>query len=303
MTDINISIAKGRNLADEAQRKVDNIEKSYFSLGSKSQKYEDAAELFTKAAKQYQLAKAYIDAGNAFLKACECYSHSSYGTYHIASCYIQAAQSFSKQDIHIGIDAMHKGINLLLEDGKFSQAAKYEKELAEMFETIGDLNNAIKHYEIASEYFDMEGSKATGASCREKIIPIIAVQGDYHKAIELIEKICDSYSSSLAKHYIKELCLKAGILYLCIPDNVGAYKSMDKWAAKYSEFKGSREHQFLSQLIAAFMKEDSDMFKRAVDEWQRISSLDKFKDRFLEKALEKLLGDEEEEKEEEENFM
>jgi alpha-soluble NSF attachment protein len=263
-------------------------------MGSKSHKYEDAAELFTKAAKQYQLAKAYIDAGNAFMKACECYSHSSYGAYNIATCYIQAAHSFSNQDIPAGIAAMLKGISLLSEDGKFSQAAKYEKELAEMFETLGDLDNAIKHYEIAGEYFDMEGSKATGAGCLEKIIPIVAEKGDYHKAIELIEKICDSYSSSLAKHSIKELCLKAGILYLCIPDKVAAIKGMEKWVAKYSEFKGTREYQFLSQLIAAFMKDDSDMFKSAVDEWQSISSLDRFKDRFLAKALEKLSEDGEE---------
>jgi len=262
-------------------------------LGSKSHKYEEAAEHFTKAAKQYQLGKAYIDAGNAFLKASECYSNCSYGAHQIATCYIQAAQSFSKQDLHIGIDAMRKGLFLLSEEGKFSLAAKYEKELAEMFETLGDFDNAIKHYEIASEYFGMEGSNATGAGCLEKIIPLVAEQGDYHRAIELIEKICDTYSTSLAKHYIKELCLKGGILYLCIPDLVGAHKGRDKWAEKYSEFRGSREYQFLSQLIAA--KEDSEMFKRAVDEWQSISSLDKFKDRFLKKALEKLLDDEEEE--------
>jgi len=302
MTDINSAIVKGRSLADEAQRKVENIEKAIFSFGSKSHKYEDAAELYTKAAKQYQLAKAYIDAGNAFMKACDCYSHSSYGAYNIATCYIQAAHSFSKQDVPAGIAAMLKGISLLSEDGKFSQAAKYEKELAEMFETLGDLDNAIKHYEIAGEYFDMEGSKATGAGCLEKIIPIVSDKGDYHKAIELIEKICDGYSTSLSRYSIKELCLKAGILYLCVPDKVAANKGMDKWAAKYGDFKGSREHQFLSQLIVAFQKDDGDMFKKAVDEWQTISSLDRFKDKFLAKALEKLEGGDEDTAEQEPDF-
>jgi alpha-soluble NSF attachment protein len=232
------------------------------------------------------------------MRACDCYSHSTYGNYNIATSYIQAAHCFAKQDTTAGIAAMLKGITLLSEDGKFSQAAKYEKEIAEMFETIGDLDNAIKHYEVAAEYFDMEGSKATGAGCLEKIIPIICEKGDYHKAIELIEKICDSYSSSLAKHAIKDLCLKAGILYLCLPDKVAANKNMEKWTAKYSEFKGTRENHFLSQLIAAFMKDDSDMFKQAVEEWANISSLDKFKERYLEKALEKLVGGGEEEIEE-----
>jgi alpha-soluble NSF attachment protein len=299
MTDIDSALTKGRSLIAEAEKKIDSIEKSFFSFGSKSHKYEDAAELFTKAAKQYQLAKAFIDAGNAYMRACECYGHSNYGTYNIANCYIQAAHNFAKQDTTAGIAAMLKGIGLLSEDGKFSQAAKYEKELAEMFETIGDLDNAIKHYEIAAEYYDMEGSKTTGAGCLEKIIPIICEKGDFHKAIELIEKICESFSSSLAKHSIKEFLLKAGILYLCIPDKIAANKSLEKWTAKYSsEFKGTREFHFLSNLISSFMKEDTELFKLAIEEWQSISTLDRFKEMYLEKALEKLSGGDEEQVEE-----
>jgi len=260
-------------------------------LTPKSHKYEDAAELFNKAGKQYQLAKAYIDAGNAYMRACDCYSRTSFGQHNIATNYINAAHNFSKQDQTAGIAAMLKGIGILAEDGKFSQAAKYEKELAEMFENIGDLDNAIKHYEVAGEYFDMEGSKTTGAGCLEKIVPIVAEKADYHKAIDLIEKICDSYSSTLAKHSIKDLCLKAGILYLCIPDTVAANKSMDKWLGKYSEFRGTREHHFLGQLIASASSGDSDSFKSAIAEWQSISSLDALKDKYLTKALDKLSGD------------
>jgi len=264
----------------------------FFHLTPKSHKYEDVAELFTKAAKQYQLAKAYIDAGNAYMRACDCYGHTSFGQHNIATCYINAAHNFSKQDQTAGIAAMLKAIALLAEDGKFSQAAKYEKEIAEMFENVLDLDNAIKHYEVAAEYFDMEGSKTTGAGCLEKIVPIVSEKGDYHKAIDLIEKICDSYSTTLAKHSIKELCLKAGILYLCIPDYVAANKSVDKWLAKYSEFRGTREHNFLVQLIAAASIGDNSGFKGAIGEWQSISSLDSFKDKYLTKALDKI-GEEE----------
>jgi len=81
-------------------------------------------------------------------------------------------------------------------------------------------------------------------------------------------------------------------LYLCIPDYVAANKSMDKWLAQYTEFRGTREHNFLTQLIAAANTRDSDGFKSAIGEWQSISSLDSFKDKYLTKAFD-LIGQEE----------
>jgi alpha-soluble NSF attachment protein len=188
------ALVLARSLIAEADRKVDSIEKSIFHLTSKSNKYESAAELFMKAAKQYQAAKAHIDAGNAYIRACDCYSRSNnnYNSHNMATCYVQAAQNFSKQDVTAGIAAMLKGISIMTEEGKFDRAAKHEKEIAELFETIGDYDNAIKHYEIAGDYYETEGSKTTGAGCLEKIVPLVAEKGDFHRAVELIEKICDS---------------------------------------------------------------------------------------------------------------
>jgi len=288
MTDTEGALARGRSLVAEAEKKVDSIEKALIHWTPKSHKYEDVAELFTKAAKQYQLAKAYTDAGNAYMRATECYRHSNFSQHQIANCYIQAAQNFAKQDVTAGIAAMIKGISIMAEDGKFSQAAKYEKELAEMFETIGDLDNAVKHYEVAAEYYEMEGSKATGADCLSKVVPLCAEKGDYHKAIALLEKMCDATASTLARHSIKEHCLKAGILFLCIPDHIAANKSLEKWLGKYADFRGTREHNFLSQLISAAAKNDGDSFKKAIIEWESISPLDNFKDTYLKIATEKL---------------
>jgi len=298
MTDTESALVLARSLMGEAERKVDGIEKSIFHLTSKSHKYENAAELFMKAAKQYQVAKQYTDAGNAYIRACDSYQRSSntYNSHNMATCYIQAAQNFSKQDVGAGIAAMLKGISIMTEEGKFDRAAKHEKEIAELFETMGDIDNAVKHYEIAGDYYETEGSKTTGAGCLERIIPLIAEKGDFHRAVELIEKICDAYSTTLAKHSIKDLCLKAGIFLLCIPDTVAANKSLEKWVIKYNEFRSTREYNFLAKLIKAAISGDGDSFKGAMDEWETISSLDGFKKRYLDKALEKVqTGDDGEE--------
>jgi alpha-soluble NSF attachment protein len=183
---------------------------------------------------------------------------------------------------------MLKGINLMAEDGKFSQAAKYEKEIAEMFETIGDIDNAVKHFEIAAEYFEMEGSKATAAGCLASVVPLAAAKGDYHKAIELLEKMCDAYAATLARHSIKDHIIKAGILYLCMPDYVAASIGLERWIQKYSDFKGTREYNFLAQLVSAAMNRDGDEFSKAIAEWETVSPLDTFKENFLQIAAKKL---------------
>ena len=46
-----------------------------FSLFNKTGKFEDAAELFKKAANQYKVAQFWQEAGKAFSRAAECYIH------------------------------------------------------------------------------------------------------------------------------------------------------------------------------------------------------------------------------------
>jgi len=185
---------------------------------------------------------------------------------------------------------MSKGIALLTEEGKFSQAGKYEKELAEMYEKVEDPDNAIKHYEIAGEYYDMEGSKATAAECFGKIVPLYAAKGDFSKAAEILEKMADGLGGGLSKYTIKEHLLKAGIMYLCIPeDTVAAKKAVERWSKKYSDnFGGTREHTFVTQLVGAATNGDADGFKKIISEWEFVSPLDSFKRTYLDKALDKI---------------
>jgi len=274
------------------KKKVDHIEKSIFHLTPKSQKYEDAAELFVKAAKQLQLARASPLAGNAYLRASECYQRSEFSQNQVATCLINAAHNFIKENVPQAINCMLKGIALLTEDGKFNQAAKYEKELAEMYENVDDPDNAVKHYEIAGEYYDMEGSKTTGAECLGKIVPLYAAKGDYGKAAELLEKMADAQNGSLAKYSLKEHCLKAGILYLCIPDNVAAKKLIERCSSKFSDnFRGTREYTFIVQLVGAATNGDADGFKKVISEWESVSALDSFKRTYLDKAYDKIASE------------
>jgi len=283
-----VNTAKAKQLYDEAQKKVDKIERAFIQFGSKSDKYDDAGELYTKAAKLYQLAKNWECAGNSFLEAATCYLRSTYGKYNASTSYVHAANCFAKDNkLTNAIPVMLKGIEILAEDGKFGQAAKYEKEIAEMFEQLVDIDNAMKHYELAADYYENEGSTVTGSTCLLKVAHLAADKKDYHKAIDLFEKAANA-CTGLARHSVKEYYLKSGILYLCLGDVVAATNAVDKWTNKVPEFSGTREHKFLVRLIEAVSNVDVDEFKAAVGEWDSISKLDGWKQGLLMKVMESI---------------
>ena len=66
-----------------------------FSLFNKSAKFEDAAELFKKAANQYKVAQFWPEAGKAFSRAAECYLQLDQ-SHDAASSYIDAAVCVKK---------------------------------------------------------------------------------------------------------------------------------------------------------------------------------------------------------------
>jgi alpha-soluble NSF attachment protein len=280
------ALSKGRLLFFDAEKKVSSIEKSKIHVTPKSTKYEDAAELYTKAAQQYQLAKSFVDAGTAYSKAAECYGFSKFSQNRVPMCCIHAAQNFAKQNVNMALEPMRKGVQLLAEDGKFGQAAKYEKELAEMYQSLDDTDNTIKHYEIAGDYFEMEGSFATGADCWLRVVPLYAAKGQYDKAIEYLEKICEATAPTLAKYAIKDHLVKAVILYLCIPDCVAAKKNLEKWGHKYDTtvFKGTQEQGFLETIVSCAANADVEGFRSAVEEYKRFSKMDEFKETYFKKA-------------------
>jgi alpha-soluble NSF attachment protein len=49
-------------------------------------------------------------------------------------------------------------IEYFLDEGRFSIAAKHQKELAEMFETELDYEGCVEAFQKAADYYDGEGS-------------------------------------------------------------------------------------------------------------------------------------------------
>jgi len=186
------------------------------------------------------------------MEAAYCYAQTSFASHEAATCYVSAAMCFAKENIEVAVKAMERAVEYYKENGRFSMVAKYEKEMAEMYESQGELgvDNAMKYYESAAEFFLDEGSTASASTCLLKIAHVAADQQDFHKAIQNLEKILVS-ANKTTTWTAREILLKAGLCHLCLGDTVATRKFLEYWGSIVVDFVGSHEHRFLSDVVTA----------------------------------------------------
>lgn len=74
--------------------------------------------------------------------------------------------------------------------GRFTMAAKYHQNIAEIFETDGmDLEQAVQHYEQAADYFRGEESNSSANKCLLKVAQYAAQLENYDKAIQIYQQV------------------------------------------------------------------------------------------------------------------
>lgn len=122
--------------------------------------------------------------------------------------------------------------------GNLRRAATQQQHLAEVYEVeLGDQKKALEAYEKAAEWFESDNAEAYVFSfcgvwmicfklcltcdCRLankyflKVADLSALEGDYHKAIDLFERVArSSINNRLMRYSVNEYFLKAGICHL-----------------------------------------------------------------------------------------
>eukprot|EP01096_Ripella_sp_DP13-Kostka_P005548 TRINITY_DN1895_c0_g1_i1.p1 TRINITY_DN1895_c0_g1~~TRINITY_DN1895_c0_g1_i1.p1 ORF type:complete len:294 (+),score=143.70 TRINITY_DN1895_c0_g1_i1:51-932(+) len=261
-------------------------------------RFDEASESYSAAANCMKMAKNLEKAAEYFEAAAVC-SIQSNNKYEGASLYVKAGEC-SKSNPKRKAAFYLKAIELYSEEGRFTTAAKYHKELAESFEEAGDIDNAIVHFEAAAELYDGDSSEAHGNQCKLKVAHLAAEKGDYKKAIGIFEETAtQSLNNRIRKYNVKEYYLKAGICYLCLGDTVALRNALNRYRAQDYTFASQRESALLDKLIAAVDDFDSDEFSRALGEFNSISPMDNWKvDRLVkvkrdldESKVEESLGD------------
>ena len=166
--------------------------------------------------------------------------------------------------------------------GRFTTAAKLQKEIAELYEAESDLTAAMEAFQTAADYYNGEESTSAANQCLLKVAGFAASTLDYKRAIEIYEQVAHSaLESTLLKWSVKDYLLRAGICHLATGEISDAVTAVERYQALDASFGGTREGQFLEKITKAFENLDADAFTEEVREYDEISRLDSQKTSLL----------------------
>ncbi|KAF9906655.1 hypothetical protein EC991_000380 [Linnemannia zychae] len=268
----------------EAQELIAKADKkaassSWFFGGNK---YEEAAELYTKAGNIFKMAKRWKESGDTFCKAADMQLKMNEKD-EAANTFINASKSYKKSSPQDAILSLENAIQILTERGRFQSAAKHQEDIASIYESeLIDLDHAMRAYETAADWYAGESSTALSHKCMLKVATFAAQLGQYDKAIEKFELVATaSLDNQLMKWSLKEYFLKAGLCHIASGDSVSAHNAVDRYCEMDVTFGSTRECQFLQSILTAVDNSDVGQFTGSVVEFDQLSKLDNWKTKIL----------------------
>lgn len=271
---------KGDNFINQANA---TLGKRTWFASSTEQKYEEAAELFEKAANAYKVGSLFSEAGDAYKRAAKLHQTELKNPSEASKCLSNAGSCFKKSSPADAIEAYRSAIALLCDAGRLTQAAKLSKEVGDLFDSeIGDENNdnvnlAIESYEQAADLFEMEDAKSQASQCMLKVADLLSAAldpPDLHRASQIYENLgTKCLDSNLLKYNAKGYYLQSIFCHLANGDAIASSQALQKFENLDFTLGDSREGKFSAKLIECVENFDSDEFATACFEYDRISKL------------------------------
>ncbi|TVU03869.1 hypothetical protein EJB05_50582 [Eragrostis curvula] len=273
--------ARGDDLEKKAEKKLSG-------WGLFGNKHEDAADLLDKAGNFFKLAKNWSRAASVYKKIADCHLQGD-SKHEAASAYVEAANCYKKFSPQDAAEALNNAVNLFLEIGRLNMAARYSKDIGEIYQQEQDLENAAAYLNRAADLFDSEGQSSQANSITQKIAEIYAQLEKYQEATQLFEEIArKSTNNNLLKYSVRSILLNAGICQLCRGDPVAINNSLERYQDIDPTFSGTREYKLLADLAASMDEGDVAKFTDAIKEFDSMTRLDPWKTTLLLKAKNEL---------------
>ncbi|CAG8500170.1 4620_t:CDS:2 [Ambispora gerdemannii] len=245
-------------------------------------KFEEASELYSKAANSFKLAKRWKEAGDAFMKAANMQMQLNERD-EAATTFINASKCYKKCSFEDAITSLKQAIEILTDRGRFQAAAGHQKDIAQIYESdLVDLEKAMQSYEIAADWYAGEEATALANNCLLKVATFAATLEQYDKAIEKFEQVANAnLDNNLTKWSLKDYFLKAGLCHIANGDHIGAHRAIQRYSEMDVTFSTTRECQFLQSILDAVEAGDVDNFTNRVLEFDQLSKLDNWKTTIL----------------------
>lgn len=282
-----------------------------FGFG-KQAKYEDAYEYYKSAANAYKLSDCFTSSGECYMKAAECTAladpSNATGTDYI-NMLIEAAGVYKRVDIAKSIETYAKAIQIYCDSGRLSQAARYQKEVAEMLEADHNVEGALAAWERAADLYAKDNKKSNAKECNLKVATMVSTAGaskasstdlatktaatvDFQRAAALFEDIARaSMESKLGAYSAKGYLFQSLLCTLALGDSVAIEQKLTQFKNLDYTFPTSRECQFVEKLVAAIDAVSTEDFANACSDFDAITPLDPWKTSMLLTVKTTALGD------------
>eukprot|EP00607_Mallomonas_marina_P002421 CAMPEP_0182428024 /NCGR_PEP_ID=MMETSP1167-20130531/20958_1 /TAXON_ID=2988 /ORGANISM="Mallomonas Sp, Strain CCMP3275" /LENGTH=300 /DNA_ID=CAMNT_0024610649 /DNA_START=177 /DNA_END=1079 /DNA_ORIENTATION=+ len=280
---------KGEAFMAEAEKALKRT--IIFGFG-RNQKYEDAAEAFTKAGNAFKILKQWKEAGDAFLKAADCQKQTDSPNDSVNS-YVEAGNSYKFISPMEAIESYDKAVAIYNENGRFSQSARYYKEIAELYEKENNIELAIANYQQSADIQHSENKKQGAQQCLLKIATLASESekeeggggGGIARAGEIFEMMGrECMESRLGAYSAKGYFFQAALCYLALGDAVATREKIQLYKTLDYTFNTSRECQFIEKLLESIDAYNSEDFAQACADFDHITPLDPWKTSMLLKA-------------------
>ncbi|CAJ16522.1 soluble N-ethylmaleimide sensitive factor (NSF) attachment protein, putative [Trypanosoma equiperdum] len=249
--------------------------------------YDEAMELFEKAAGRFKAERNYSRAGDAFMKAHDCAMRSKNPVAAGRFC-SEAVVMYQKTDRTKAAALLDMAVRTQIDNNKLREAAKLEKDYADAIYEDGHGMEAITHYEKARRYFDAEDYKSQVKNCDVAIANIYGENDMFDKALALFERLGNTSASGPLRHEAKEFYMRAMLCRLASigEDNreVGSAEAAEALSAYMKRdpyLKNTREAESLQKLLEAVEESNEEKFEDAVSLLQELRMLDEWKTHVL----------------------
>lgn len=270
---------------------------SIFGFG-KQQKYEDALNYYKAAANAYKLADQFKESGDCYVKASEMAAvvDENPTSVDVVNNVIEAANVYKRVDIAAAIETFGKAIKMYCDSGRLGQAARYQKEVADMFESDGNLEMALQMFEQAADLYSKDNKKSNSKDCLVKVATISSTRAcnlrneksdpmNANKAIEEFQKASaifeqvgkECLESKLGSFSAKGYFFQSLLCTLALGDEVAIEQKLNHYKNVDYSFPNSRECQFVEKLLSAIQSMSVEEFATACSEFDRITPLDPWK--------------------------
>ena len=151
------------------------------------------------------------------------------------------------------------------EGGNFRRAAKYQEELAKLYDEEGDSVNARPAYALAAQWYEGDNATMTAIKLIVRSAEYAALDGDYLDAINRFEHAADlCLLKDAMKYSVPKYLLQAGYCHLAL-DVVGAMRALQGYQKMDSS--SGLEIRLLAGLMETVERGDSQAFTDKVNDW------------------------------------